>query len=54
MYTQDLVMMFTFTTNRNKTENQKLLFEEVCKALERRFSEIKGEFENPFKHQLFY
>ena len=37
--------MLSFTTNRNKTENQKLLFNEVCKTLERRWVEIKGKLE---------
>jgi len=39
---KDLVMMLSFTMNRRNTENQKLLFNEVCKALERRWVEIKG------------
>jgi len=39
---KDLVMMLSFTSNRQKTENQKLLFNEVCKTLERRWVEIKG------------
>jgi len=38
---KDLVMMLSFTMNRKKTENQKLLFNEVCKTLERRWVEIK-------------
>jgi len=38
---KDLVMMLSFTMNRRNTENQKLLFNEVCKALERRWVEIK-------------
>ena len=40
---QELVMLLSFTMNRRKTENQNLLFNEVCKSLERRWVEIKGE-----------
>merc|ERR1719427_664654 len=38
---KDLVMLLSFTINRKKTESQQLLFNEVCKSLERRWVEIK-------------
>lgn len=37
--------MLSFTIKRKNTENQKLLFNEVCKSLERRWVEIKGKGE---------
>ena len=43
--TQDLVMMLSFTMTRRETENQKLLFNEICKSLERRWVEIKSKLE---------
>ena len=36
--------MLSFSISRRKTESQKVLFSEVCKALERRWVEIKGKF----------
>ena len=41
---KELVMMLSFSISRRKTESQKVLFSEVCKALERRWVEIKGKF----------
>ena len=39
---KELVMMMSFCINRRKTEGQNKLFNEVCKSLERRWVEIKG------------
>jgi len=39
---KELVMLLSFTVNRRRTESQQILFNEVCKALERRWVEIKG------------
>jgi len=37
----ELTMMLSFSISRKKTDSQKVLFSEVCKALERRWVEIK-------------
>ena len=39
---KDLVMMLSFCINRRNTEGQNKLFNEVCKSMERRWVEIKG------------
>jgi len=39
---KELTMMLSFSISRKKTDSQKVLFSEVCKALERRWVEIKG------------
>jgi len=38
---KDLVMMLSFSATRRKTESQQTLFREICRALERRWVEIK-------------
>jgi len=38
---KELAMMLSFSASRKNTESQKILFNEVCKALERRWVEIK-------------
>ena len=40
---KELTMMLSFSISRKKTDSQKVLFSEVCKALERRWVEIKGK-----------
>ena len=61
---KELTMMLSFSISRKKTDSQKVLFSEVCKALERRWVEIKGNlgeslpetrkftFANPFISKL--
>ena len=39
---RELMMLLSFTMSRRKTESQNKLFNEVCKSLERRWVEIKG------------
>jgi len=39
---KELTMMLSFSISRKRTDSQKVLFSEVCKALERRWVEIKG------------
>ena len=41
---KDLMMMLSFTMSRKETDSQVKLFNEVCKSLERRWVEIKGDF----------
>ena len=41
---KELTMMLSFSISRKRTDSQKVLFSEVCKALERRWVEIKGKF----------
>jgi len=38
---KELTMMLSFSISRKRTDSQKVLFSEVCKALERRWVEIK-------------
>ena len=40
---KDLMMLLSFTMSRRQTESQNKLFTEICKSLERRWVEIKGE-----------
>ena len=40
---KDLMMLLSFTMSRRQTDSQMKLFSEVCKTLERRWVEIKGE-----------
>ena len=40
---KDLMMLLSFTIGRRETDSQKKLFSEICKSLERRWVEIKGE-----------
>ena len=40
---KELMMLLSFTMSRRQTESQNKLFTEVCKSLERRWVEIKGE-----------
>ena len=40
---KDLMMLLSFSMSRRQTESQTKLFSEVCKTLERRWVEIKGE-----------
>jgi hypothetical protein len=40
---KDLVMMLSFSVGRRRTDSQRVFFDEVCKALERRWVEIRGE-----------
>ena len=48
--------MLSFSASRKNTESQKILFNEVCKALERRWVEIKGNFRKslPEAHFLVF
>jgi len=39
---KDLVMMLSFSVGRRKTESQEKLYKEICRALERRWVEIRG------------
>ena len=48
---KDLMMLLSFTIGRRETDSQKKLFSEICKSLERRWVEIKGEIETQiFRH----
>ena len=40
---KDLMFLLSFTMSRRQTDSQTKLFTEVCKTLERRWVEIKGE-----------
>ena len=46
-------MMLSFSASRKNTESQKILFNEVCKALERRWVEIKGKFRKSLPEAQF-
>ena len=39
---KELMMLLSFTMGRRETESQNKLFNEVCRSLERRWVEIKG------------
>ena len=50
---KELTMMLSFSISRKKTESQKVLFSEVCKALERRWVEIKGKLGEVLARKFF-
>ena len=50
---KELTMMLSFSISRKRTDSQKVLFSEVCKALERRWVEIKGKLGEVLARNFF-